>query len=333
MLKKIAFLLAACVVMATGCTDEEAGPIINFDGGLALGAFPRLQQLDFAEFDLADLQGSVYQHTVDFVDGNGSQDISEYRILVAFDDNNPDNGDNSTDFAVWDAMTVDVQAISDVDPETGNKVYTLTIPFSAAANFVGVAPEDVISGDRFQFRTELLKTDGRVFNSVNSTPAVTNAFRGIWNWNVNATCPLPDDFFSGSYTMSYLDGDVYPVVNLFGRPVQAYGPPELSREVSFDLVSGATTVRTVTTEWLSGTNLARDVTLTFTFSCDIIEGESSGTTINCAGGGWGSRPASTSSLDLTDDSGFSMEWFDFGTDLDGTCGIGERSYTLNFQRN
>lgn len=330
MLKKLAFLLSACLVMATGCVDEEAGPIINFDGGLGLGAFPRLQQLEFGEFDLDNFNTSVYRHTVDFVDGAESNDISEYVILFAFDDNNPDNGDLSTDFAEFDRISV--SSINDVDPETGNKVFTLEIPFAAVAAAVGASEEDILVGDRFQFRTELVKTDGRVFNSVNSTPAVTNAFGGLWNWNVNATCPLDDSFYSGAYTMSY--GEVYDQISLFGRPIQAFGPPDMMQTVDLALVTGSTTRRTVTTEWIPGNDLSRNVTLTFTFSCDVIEGESSGTTIACAGGGWGSRQVGDPvPLDLTDDSGFTMEWVDFGPGLDGGCGIGEFGYSLVFTKN
>jgi len=328
MLKKIAFLLAACVVMATGCTDEEAGPIINFDGGLALGAFPRLQQLDFAEFDLADLQGSVYQHTVDFVDGNSSQDISEYRILIAFDDNNPDNGDNSTDFVVWDAMTVDVQAINDVDPETGNKVYTLTIPFSAAANFVGVAPEDVISGDRFQFRTELLKTDGRVFNSVNSTPAVTNAFRGIWNWNVNATCPLDNEAFAGDYAIEY--GYVYDAFPLFGADVQPFGPT-IGRTVTLATVSGSTTRRVFNygAYLLPGYGFGTgDITLTF--ACDVVTSSNIDSGAGCGDGSIQASQTGVATFDLDDDSTWTIEYNDF--DPNGGCGPAPIGFSVVFSK-
>ena len=43
-----------------------------------------------------------------------------------------------------------------------------------------------------------ITSGGGVFSSANSTPAVTNAFGGIWDFNVNATCPLGDDFFTGT---------------------------------------------------------------------------------------------------------------------------------------
>lgn len=331
MLKKIAFLLvAATMVMFTGCKDEEAGPIIDFDGGLGLGAFPRLQQLDFAEFDLADLNGSVYQHTVDFVDGNASADIAEYNVLVAFDDNNPDNGDNSTDFTVWTDVSVNVASLSTVDPETGNKVFTLTIPFSDAANFVGVAPEDVISGDRFQFRTEIVKTDGRVFNSVNSTPAVTNAFGGLWNWNVNATCPLTNDQFSGNYAVTY--GYVYDEFPLFGAPVQALGNPPLDLTVELATVAGSTTRRTynvgttVNPGYMFGAS-----TSTLEFACDIVTTTAIDSGAGCGGGSIAAVQNGVAPFDLNDDSSFTIEYTEYGPN-DGGCGVGALDYSLVFTK-
>lgn len=329
MLKKIAFLLvAATMVMFTGCKDEEAGPVIDF-GTLPLGAFPRLQQLDFAEFDLADLTGSVYQHTVDFVDGNASADISEYVILVAFDDNNPDNGDLSTDFAEYDR--INVASLTDVDPETGNKTFTLTIPFSDVATFVGAGGAgDVISGDRFQFRTELIKTDGRVFNSVNSTPAVTNAFEGIWNWNVNATCPLTADQFSGAYAITY--GYVYDEFPLFGAPVQALGNPPLDLTVDLATVAGSTTRRTynVGTTVNPGYQFGAS-TSTLEFACDIVTTTAIDSGAGCGGGSIAAVQNGTAPFDLNDDSTFTIEFTEYGAN-DGGCGVGALDYSLVFTK-
>jgi hypothetical protein len=329
MLKKLSFLLAACLIFATGCVDEDAGPVINFDGGLALGAFPRLQQLDFAEFDLADLTGSVYQHTVDFVDGNASADVSEYIISVSFDDNSPDNGDLSTDFAEFDR--INVQNITDVDADSGNKSFTLTIPFSAVAAFVGAGAEgDVVSGDRFQFRTELVKTDGRIFNSVNSTPAVTNAFSGIWNWNVNATCPLADDAFVGDYAITY--GYVYDEFLLFGAPVQALGNPPLDLTVTLGTVSGSTTRRgfDIGTTVNPGYGFGA-APMTLEFACDVVTSSNIDSGAGCGGGSIAAAQMNVATFDLTDDATWTIEYADFGAN-DGGCGAAQVDYSLIFTK-
>lgn len=324
MLKKLSFLLAAFAIMATGCVDEEAGPIINFET-LERGAFPRLQQLDFAEFDLADLSGSVYQHTVDFVDGSASSTVASYRILVSFDDNNPDNGDLSTDFAEYD----NIPASMFVDSDTGNKAFTLTIPFSEVAAFVGAGNAgDVISGDRFQFRTELVRNDGVVFNSVNSTPAVTNAFGGLWNWNVNATCPLDNAAFSGDYAIEY--GYVYDAFPLFGAAVQPFGPT-IGRTVNLATVSGSTTRRVFNygTYLLPGYGFGTtDVTLTF--ACDRVSSTNIDSGQGCGGGSIQASQTGVAAFDLSDDSTWTIEYNDF--DPNGGCGPDPIGFSVVFSK-
>ena len=329
MLKKLSFLVAAALIMATGCKDEDSGPVIDFDtlstSSESLGAFPRLQSLDFAEFDLANLNSSVYQHTVDFVDGNSSNDVATYRILVAFDDNNPDNGDNTTDFAVY--REVDVQAQS-TDPETGNKSYTLTIPFADVAAFVGAEATDIISGDRFQFRTEVVKNDGRVFNSVNSTPAVTNAFGALWNFNVNATCPLADDAFTGDYAIEY--GYVYDQFPLFGAPVQPFGPT-IDRTVTLSTVAGSTTRRSFNygTYLVPGYGFGTS-DITIEFACDIVTTTNIDSGAGCGGGSIQASQIGAAPFDLSDDSTWTIEYSDFSPD--GGCGVAPVDFSVVFTK-
>lgn len=327
MLKKLSFLLAAVVIMATGCVDEDSAPIIIFDD-LERGAFPRLQQLDFAEFDLADLNNSVYQHTVDFVDGDGSSTIASYRILASFDDNNPDNGDNSTE-TFSEFRTIPASDFRDSD--TGNKEFTLTISFTEVAAFFGVGGEgDVISGDRFQFRSELVRNDGVVFNSVNSTPAVTNAFGGIWNWNVNATCPLTDDFFTGDYALSY--GFVYDEFELFaGTPVQALG--DLSGVVlDFGTVAGSTTRRTFSLGgriWAPSFDFDPGVT-TLEFACDVVTSTGLIGAASCDGTGQlGALQNGPTAFSLEDDSMLEIVYTDFAL---GGCSGATMDYSLVFTK-
>jgi hypothetical protein len=56
------------------------------------------------------------------------------------------------------------------------------------------------------------KTDDRVFSSLNSTPVITNAFEGLWDFRVKGICPLREDTFVGEYRITY--GYVYPPAEL-----------------------------------------------------------------------------------------------------------------------
>jgi hypothetical protein len=327
MLKKSLFLLAACAFVFTGCTDEELAPVVTQET-LLFGAFPRLQELRAAEFDLADLTGSAYSMTVDFVDNAGGDLIAQYNIYVAFDDNNPDNGDLSTETTLWKSFTP-----ADFSPNatTGNLGLDVEIPFSEIAAFVGAGADGaVVSGDRFQFRTEIVHSDGRVFSSDNSTPAITNAFGGIWNFNVNATCPLADDQFAGAYGVEY--GTVYDEFLLFNAPVQALGNPPLNLTVDLALVSGSSTRRvfnvgtTVNPGYRFG---ASDTTLEF--ACDIVTSTAIDSGAGCGNGSIAAVQVAADPFDLNDDSTFTINYVDFG-DNDGGCGAPALEYSLVFSK-
>jgi len=327
MLKKLSFLLAACLIMMTGCKDEDAAPVIVFDE-LEVGAFPFLNELKTAEFDLADLAGSAYEMDVYFVDGVGGDNVAQYNVFVAFDDNNPDNGDLSTESMLYKSYTpADFAALG----SKGNLGLTVSIPFSDVAAFVGAGGEgDVVSGDRFQFRTEIITTGGTNFNSINSTPAVTNAFGGIWNFNVNATCPLDNAAFAGDYSIEY--GSVYDAFPLFGAAVQPFGPT-IGRTVTLALVSGSSTRRSFNygAYLLPGYGFGTtDITLEF--ACNIMTSSNIDSGAGCGGGSIQARQDGVAPFSLTDDSTFTIDYLDFGV-TDGGCGVpGELPFSVVFTK-
>ncbi|MCX8211673.1 MAG: hypothetical protein OTI34_11540 [Lewinella sp.] len=317
MLKKVLFLLAAACVVMSSCVDEERSPVITQDN-LLFGAFPFLNELKTGEFDLADLTGSAYEMDIYFVDNAGGADIAQYNVYVAFDDNNPVPSDLSTERTLFKSF-----GPSDFAPlgDKGNLGMTLRIPFTEVAAFVGASNVgDVISGDRFQFSTEVIKEDGRVFASTNSTPAVTNAFGGLFDFNVNATCPLPDDVFAGDYNVQY--GYVYDVFPLFGADVQPFGPA-LDATVTLGLVAGSTTRRSFNfgAYLLPGYGFGTsDVVLDF--ACDVVTSSAVDSGAGCGGGSIAAVQVNSASFDLADDSTWTIEYEGFGPN-DGGCGVPE----------
>lgn len=334
MLKKVLFLLAAVSVLVTGCKDEELAPAVTQDT-LLFGAFPFLEELKTAEFDLADLAGSAYEMDVYFVDNAGGENVAQYNIYVSFDDNNPDNGDLSTQSSLFKSF-----GPSDFAPlgDKGNLGLTVRIPFTEVSAFVGAGnPGDVVSGDRFQFRTEIVHVDGRVFSSANSTPAITNAFGGILNFNVNATCPLGDDEFVGDYTITY--GTVYDPFNLFGDaddpdPVQPLGDLSGGVTVTLSTVSGSTTRRTLTFGdrlWLPSYGFSTG-TVTLDFACDLVSStDALDSGLTCGDGSIGFSQSETiaSTFDLEDESTFEVFYDDFTR---GGCFSGDKPFSIVFTK-
>lgn len=317
MLKKVFFLLAAACVVMSSCVDPDSAPVITQDN-LLFGAFPFLNELKTGEFDLADLSGSAYEMDVYFVDNSQGSLVAQYNVYVAFDDNNPVPSDLSSERTLFKSYgPSDFAALGD----KGNLGVTVSIPFTEIANFVGAGSVgDVISGDRFQFSTEIVHEDGRVFSSTNSTPAVTNAFGGIWDFNVNATCPLPNTAFAGDYNVQY--GYVYDVFPLFGADVQPFGPV-LDATVTLGLVAGSTTRRSFNfgAYLLPGYGFgSADVVLDF--ACDVVTSTAVDSGAGCGGGSIAAVQVNSASFDLANDSTWTIEYEGFGPN-DGGCGVAD----------
>lgn len=327
MLKKLSYLMAFAVLAAAGCTDPDAAPTITFET-LGIGAYPFLEELKTAEYDLANLSASAYEMSVSFNDNAGGNDVAQYNIYVEFDDNNPDNGTVTFPSALFKSFTP-----SDFAPtgDKGNLGLTVRIPFTEVAAFVGAgAPNAVISGDRFLFRTEIVKADGRTFSSSNSTPAIVNSFGGIWNFNVTATCPLANTAFVGNYALSY--GFVYDQFALFGAPVQALGNPPLNIVVELGLVAGSTTRRTydVGTTVNPGYMFNAAVS-TLEFACDVVRTTPIDSGAGCGVGTIAAVQTGVATFDLNNDSTWTIEFADFGA-RDGGCGVPAMNYSLVFTK-
>ena len=178
--------LAVIVLMITACRDESLAPIATFDAA-EKGAYVRLVEENEADFNLFDLGNSVMEFTVEFVDLEQGNLVSEYNLMLEYEDANPDNGDETrglTEFRSWTAADF-----------TTNKagfqgLENIRITPSEAFAALGISEESVKSGDKFKFRGNVTTTSGASFNASNSSAAVNgSSFRGFFNFTINAFCP------------------------------------------------------------------------------------------------------------------------------------------------
>jgi len=293
------FYLFVGLILLAGCSADPAlGPIIT-EKTAEVGAFPRTVELRASEFDLADVANSVYDHDIDFRSIDGGANVANYIVYVAFDDNDPSNGDLSTTPVQYQNYT---QADFG-DSGTGTKSLTLTYAFTDVASATGVAIADISPGDRFRFTTELILDDGRVFTAANTESTIFGpAFRAFFDWDVNATCPLPDNLFVGTYILSYDDGPNNPWGDSFDP-----GPCTLA------LIPGSTTVRSI--NGLIGA-FAFDVEgAQVQFVCDVAQWIDGNLTAGC-GGVIEYNLGAAQPQDITDDSVIILEVNEDG----GGCG-------------
>lgn len=302
-MKKILFYFIAVVLVGACSSDPELGPIITIDTA-EVGAFPRTQNLIASEYDLMNLSTSSYIHEIDFRSENGGDNVSNFRVFVSFDDNDPSNGDDSSgevlvgDFGPADFITSDAS--------DSNNALTLDFPFMAMTAATGVDAANVSPGDRFQFRSELELEDGRVFTSANTESTIFGpAFRAFFDFNVNATCPLPDNLFVGSYAISHIQGP--------GNP-WATGVRENTVELA--LVPGSSTVRNINGVVVIDAFGGFEMPASVEFVCDVARWQDTGPGVGCGAPAIMYLFGGDNPQDITDDSSIVLSIAEEG----GGCG-------------
>ncbi len=194
-----AFGVLLMLLLANSCADEDLKPIITFDDA-GKGAYPRRITETDKLINLFDVAGSNYEYTIEFVDLEQGNLVAEYVLDLVYEDNNPDNGDNSTgpiQFRSWSAGDFETNA----DGFKGLSNIRITGPEAIAA--AGLSEDQVLAGDEFQFQGRVITTDGAVFTASNSSAAVNgSAFRGHFNFTLPAGCPSSLD---GTYNYSTTD--------------------------------------------------------------------------------------------------------------------------------
>jgi len=187
MKNKIVFtLLAAVLLMITACRDESLAPIATFDAS-EKGAYVRLVEQNDADFNLFDLSNSVMEFTVEFVDLEQGNLVSEYNLQVEYQDENPSNGDDSKGLVAFRSWTA-----SDftTNREGFQGIENIQITPAEVFTALGISVENIKSGDRFIFRGNVTTTSGANFSASNSSASVNGAsFRGFFNFTINAFCP------------------------------------------------------------------------------------------------------------------------------------------------
>ncbi len=286
-IKILIFPLVLALVLSCG-RDEELGPIITIDNA-EIGAFPRLVNLITAEYDLANISTSAYSHEVEFQSIDMGANVESYDIFVGF------NGGDPVLFQSFGQGDFGTSAL-------GLRNITVSFPFTEVAAALGVAANDVVAGDQFQFTSILNLNDGRSFNgSASSTEStlLSSAFMGYFDWVVTATCPIPDDRFAGNYMLT-IDGDTG----------LGYGPGYADQAVTITPVPGSSTRRTFSTVVLDEIGPFGPFATTFDIVCDQAVFTLMDTAgLGCGGGGIQFGPALdangvpiTEPLDLDDDS-------------------------------
>ena len=314
MIKKfISISLMAIFLLLSSCADDELSPIITFDKA-GKGAYAKLITETIRVLDFDNPGSAEYAYTVEFVDEDQGNTVTNYNITVSYVDNDPDNGDNS-------ASAVDLKSFSSGEFTTtqrGFKAMEVTITLNELLSAFGLSIDQLSPKDEFEFVTTVNTSGGGTFGASNSSAAVNGtAFAGHFNYDLEVNCPLPDNLFVGKYELSY-DGDASAGL---GVPFE---------EGVVDITVNTTTRRNFDAKWSFGKEETYEVG--FEVVCDHTEWESFNPDEGCSGESIIIDPDTDFApiISLTDDSVIKINIID--TAKDGGCGADPSPKTIVLTR-
>jgi len=315
MIKKLSFIsFFAALLLLGSCKDDSLAPIVTFDQ-LGKGAYVRLVELISGEYDLKNFETTAYEYSIEFVDLENGNLVRQYDLAVTY---KPKSGDNQGPTLYKSFSSDQFQTLA-----SGRKgMENIKIPLKEVADLFGLTEADISAGDQFAFDGTITTTDGRTFGAENSSAAINgSAFQGHFDFTVKATCPLPDDKWSGTYELSYDDAG--------GDPTAGFGTPFPAGDVEVTTVPGSTTLRQFSAQWGCDIGCFDVDPLTFDFVCTEVVVLDWDSGLACGGGSItivqdGSRPSPVA--DLADDSVIVLNIIEYQDD--GECGIDPAPKTI-----
>lgn len=180
---KVSILFAVTLMAFTACEDPENGPLFIYSD-LEGGSYIRLVETTGNTLvDLDDFTNYSYSYTVDFVDAEDGGLVESYSVDLIYSDKSTGSKTTVTDFRTFQASDFSVnEAGFTQSPQITFTSQQLVDAFSL--NEADLGPED-----EFQLAGEITLTNGRVFNSGNSSATVEGAFfQGFFDFNLFVGC-------------------------------------------------------------------------------------------------------------------------------------------------
>lgn len=306
------------LMLTYSCKDEDLAPIITFDQA-GKGAYARLVELRTGEFDLNNLSSTAYDASVDFVDIEDGNTVTNYDIYVSYTDNSGNGLDKAEQ--LYKAYT----AGDFITSTKGNKGKDLNIPLSDLTSLLGLELSDteLIAGNFFNIRTTIT-SDGVERGFSNSSSAVNGpAFQGHFNFSIKVTCPVEDARFVGEYKMEYVGTPAPGCFN--GGAALPFG--DVPPNVTLAPVQGSSTLRTMGVTYLpffGGFSVDVNVDLV----CDFVTMSETDTGVGCSANIILGTSANKD-FDFDDDSELSFEFIDFSK---GDCGCPQAVYEMKLTK-
>lgn len=279
------------------------------------GAFLRINSVEVAAFDLADLSTASYTINVEYFDGEGSTLLENVEFYASYQSFGL-NPEDRTVIPETDQPVFTVPASAFTENERGLPATTISVPLTAVLDGLGLTTDDVGVEDRFTLRWVLNLTDGRSFSADDAAPAIGGGFYSSpYQANVFTVQALGASEFTGPYMFDSQGAGVFGW-ETFSDVFEA----DLTVDPNNTLNGRVFTAEPYADDWGGLAPIDVPITLGRTSTANVGSG-GVGTGLGCTVGlavGRITDPAANGVIiDVSDDSEFTMVLSD---NIRGDCG-------------
>lgn len=310
----LAFLLFAC-------SDTEKLVDQAFDDTTQGGILRTLESSLDLPIGLTDTGVELLLEVQDAEDGDLSDFIEVYASFIHITGGGANNRDEVLLKTVPNSEWT-------YDERLPRAFVSATLPELQAALDLG--DDDFTGGDRFVIRVELVFKDGRSWSNHNASATVLGNlfFNSPFVYNANVVCPVPEEWFVGSYLMERTSTQEDPFFPTYGQAFSTDG--------QIVNISANGTARSFDFLYFPDPEgFSADHKLTLTFLCGIVEvlGAPNAGGLACDAGAPPIGQATAippSTYDLSSDDVVIVNLLDF--EPDGGCNTGNYPVTLRFTK-
>ncbi len=189
-------------MLFTGCDDGDQ-IVDQITDNVQRGAVLRTVDLVSNELPIGEADGNftVDLEVQDIENGGLVQDVEVY---VGFRDNTDEFGPGTD---VDEALVETISSSTFTIGEFGLPRFTYSVTLPELLSIVGRNESDITGGDQFTIRFELVLSDGRRFSFADNSGTLTGSFfSSPFLYTPLVICPVPEDFFTGDYSVVQTSG-------------------------------------------------------------------------------------------------------------------------------
>ncbi len=187
---RISILLAGIALLFAACADADK-VFDDVQANITRGAVLRTLETISSELAIDTqnggvLAGEAFSIVIQEQDQQNGALLSAVEVFIGYDDNNTDDGSS----AKAEVMSETIPAASFAVDEFGLPRYEYSITAEEMKTITGITDAEIIGGDAYTIRLELVLTDGRRFTDKDNSGTITGSFYSSpFLYSATIVCP------------------------------------------------------------------------------------------------------------------------------------------------